>query len=242
MVVAAMLEQVTGETGTPLFLVKGGTAIELRRPDRRRATRDLDLSLTEDIADIRQALDQVLRQEWGDFSLDLKRSEERSVGGLRVVGATIAISYRGKHWLPIELEISQLDGKVAEQPERVQGFSLEHLELEGPKYVSCLPLAQQVAQKLHACTEPTEANDRVRDVLDLLLVEDLIRQRLSQTRDACEEVFSHRASHPWPPPIKARENWEAEFASIADEAGYHTDSLTVAAERLRNLVEEIQNS
>jgi hypothetical protein len=42
MVVTAVLDRVRGEDGEPIFLLKGGVAIELRLKVRARATKDFD--------------------------------------------------------------------------------------------------------------------------------------------------------------------------------------------------------
>ncbi len=241
MVLAAMLEDLTGKDGQPLFLVKGGAALELRRPFQSRATKDLDLSLVDEAAVLDEAFQRVLQQRWGDFSLILKERVTRAVGPLNVLSATIGITYKNKDWSSLRVEISPADG-VSVVPEEVAGHSLAHLGIEGPATVRCTPISHQAAQKLHACTEPKEHNDRVRDVLDLLLVEDLIRQHLAQTRVTCVEVFAARGTHEWPPIVTPRDNWPPVFAKLAKETDYDTHDLDVARERLQALVDAVAQS
>ena len=84
--------------------------------------------------------------------------------------------------------------------------------------VALLPRPYQIAQKLHACTEPREDrdNDRFRDLIDLLLLEELVPDTdLPAVRVACEEVFSLRGHHAWPPAIHIYPLWVEGYRSLA---------------------------
>jgi hypothetical protein len=76
--------------------------------------------------------------------------------------------------------------------------------------VALLPLTYQVAQMLHACTEvrPGRDNDRFRDLVDLLLLEELVAaDDVPRLRFACEEVFALRDRTPWPPVVTVYAGW-----------------------------------
>ncbi len=61
-----------------------------------------------------------------------------------------------------------------------------------------------MAQKIHGMTQPPKddeaANERFRDLADLLLMRELTSD-LAGVRDACVEVFALRGTHDWPPTI-----------------------------------------
>ena len=59
MIMAGALERSTGGDG-PQFIVKGGVALELRLRDRARATKDIDVVLRDQEADLADALEQAL--------------------------------------------------------------------------------------------------------------------------------------------------------------------------------------
>ena len=59
MIMAGALETAAGRDG-PRFIVKGGVALELRLRDRARATKDIDVVLRDDEADLAEALEQAL--------------------------------------------------------------------------------------------------------------------------------------------------------------------------------------
>lgn len=57
MIMAGVLDRAT-KADSPLFIVKGGVALELRLPDRARATKDIDIVLRDPTADLADGLEQ----------------------------------------------------------------------------------------------------------------------------------------------------------------------------------------
>jgi hypothetical protein len=69
MVVAAMLDKARhAADGEPLFLVKGGVAMELRIDSGARATKDLDTAFRASMNAVTDHLDPALRAGYGDFT------------------------------------------------------------------------------------------------------------------------------------------------------------------------------
>lgn len=69
MVVAAMLDKSRhAGDGEPLFLVKGGVAMELRVDTGARATKDLDTAFRESMEAVGDHLDPALHAGYGDFT------------------------------------------------------------------------------------------------------------------------------------------------------------------------------
>ena len=62
MIMAGVLERATN-ADSPLFIVKGGVALELRLRDRARATKDIDIVLRDTIADLSDSLEEALTRE-----------------------------------------------------------------------------------------------------------------------------------------------------------------------------------
>lgn len=68
MVVAAMLDEARhADDGEPLFLVKGGVAMEMRVETGARATKDFDTAFRESMEAVTDHLDPALRAGYGDF-------------------------------------------------------------------------------------------------------------------------------------------------------------------------------
>jgi hypothetical protein len=57
-----VLERATN-ADSPLFIVKGGVALELRLRDRARATKDIDIVLRDTTADLADSLEEALTGE-----------------------------------------------------------------------------------------------------------------------------------------------------------------------------------
>ena len=102
--------------------------------------------------------------------------------------------------------------------------------------IRCLGLAEQVAQKLHACTGPAAAG-RARDVLDILLIEVLGQLDYSAAANAARRVFAERATHPFPPPFAMPPEWRPELEAMAHELGF---ALTASAEIERRFLDLIR--
>lgn len=116
----------------------------------------------------------------------------------------------------------------------------------------------QVAQKLHAVSDPHEppdsVNDRARDIVDLLLLRDLItdtgRPTLTEVRSAGIAVFEARAAEAvelglpprvWPPTIVPHSHWMDDYARAA--ASGHVDlPLDEAVARLNAWIATVANS
>ncbi len=110
-----------------------------------------------------------------------------------------------------------------------------------------LSLRYQIAQKVHASTDPhvppAFVNDRARDVVDLPLLRTLTEttghSSSTEIRAAVEDIFAVRAaeaeatdapSRTWPTRLTVHQHWGPSFAKAADSAGL-TISLAAPSHR-----------
>jgi hypothetical protein len=244
MVVAAMLDKARhAEDGEPLFLVKGGVAMELRVDTGARATKDLDTAFRESMEVVADHLDPALRAGHGDFTAT--RTELEPVRDTGAVRCDIKLAYRGRPVVTVQMEVAAVEGGMGSEVDHVPAKSLDHVGLTGPETVPCISVRWQTAQKLHACTETLDdrENDRFRDLLDLQLLADLISDdEWADVRAACIEVFDGRAKHAWPPGVTVYESWEAGYRSLAGETGYAVTDLYEAADAVRRMIAVIDDS
>lgn len=120
----------------------------------------------------------------------------------------------------VKLEVSLYEGSHP-APDLVPAFSLKPFGLEGPDVIPCIPLTKQVAQRLHAATEPPpegKTNERFRDLVDIVLLGALMPAS-SQLRDVCEETFAIRGKQAWPPEITIDETWGEPLEEMARGMG-----------------------
>lgn len=226
------------EDGRPAFIVKGGAALELRLRDRARATRDLDLILNRDGVDPLAALEEVLAAPYEGFTFRRKGEEHRMVNG--AVRVKVQVSFHGREWGTVEVDVAHREGET--EVELVPGLPLlEDFGITGPEEVECLSLRHHVAQKLHAVTRPMpdgRANDRFRDLVDLLLLRQFVQDHAAVAA-ACAEVFARRGTHPWPPAIHSPDEWRQPFARMADETGLPIREIDTAVAEIGAWVAQI---
>jgi len=239
MALAGALGVARDEGAAPLITVKGGVAMELRLPKRARATRDVDLSVHAVDVDLVEVVEAALASGWGDFTL--RRSGEPHVMLNGTVRLRVAVQYRGSAWATLQVDVSHTDLEDVGS-EDAAPLSLQPFGLQGPPAVPCLPVTHQIAQKLHAVTEPTTLEvrqERVRHLVDLLLIRELATD-LSALRTACRRVFAARATHSWPPSVVMVRGWEPEFARLAVEVGLEAKDLEGAIRQLDAFIQQVE--
>ena len=164
---------------------------------------------------------------------------------------------QGRVWRNIKVEVAADEGQARAGVDVVSGVPLDHFGLPSTGELAVMVLEYQVAQKLHAVTDPDEppdfSNDRVRDIVDLTLILDghfVERDDLSELRAACEDIFSARGAEAvhlrtpprlWPPTIKAHARWRAEYATMALDHGLDQD-LDRAVRALNGWIGEIDGA
>lgn len=122
----------------------------------------------------------------------------------------------------------------------VPALTVSEFGLTGPVEVTCLSLRYQIAQKIHACTERFEGreNERVHDLIDLLLLEELIEDD-ARVKEACVEVFELRTTHPWPPTLSVEPSWPEVYAGLVAEIDFPIADVAEAAARVQALIDRI---
>lgn len=238
MALAGALRQAVRGEAAPRFVIKGGVALELRLPDRARATRDLDLILDRDQGDPLEALEEALAGTYEGFTFRRKGEEFRMANG--AVRAKVQVSFRGREWGTVEVDVARREGQA--EVDLLPALPLlDRFGLTGPDEVECISLRHHVAQKFHAVTRPLPGgapNDRFRDLVDLLLMRQLV-QDYGALREACEEVFQRRATHLWPPSITAPASWTEPFARMAEETGLPIRDIAAAVEEVERFIADV---
>lgn len=238
MVIAGALDRAKTESGGAAFVLKGGITLEMRLGLRSRATKDLDATFWSDNKTLADSLDEVLRHSYGLWTL-ARDGESRNIGMATQI--FVKLFFAGKSWATAQLEISIADDEP-ESYDLLPAMDLTRFGLDGPTMVACLPLAEQIAQKMHAVTRvwpPTSdgmprANERFRDLLDLFVLQELINSETlaRAVRVACERTFAARAEQAWPPQITVYPSWPAAYARLAAEL-----ELPVEIEAARQMVQ-----
>ncbi len=234
----------------PPILIKGGTAIDLRRGSApARLSKDLDAAVRGDIDGFIAQARALLDAGWSGFTGRLARETEIDIPGLLIKPRRfdVKLDYLGKPFATVPVELSQAEGRSGDEHDQiaVDEYSTIGLAPRGP--VHCLSLRYQIAQKVHACTDPLDGNrdnDRARDLVDSQLLTLVVDDgQLASIRIACVEIFTGRQRHPWPPTVRVWPAWPTIYATAASTLGDDVlPDVGRAAEWLRTLINAIDSS
>ena len=138
-------------------------------------------------------------------------------------------------WHRIQFEIAADEVGIGDEPEEIGAVTLSGFGLPTPDRLVGIALRYQIAQKLHAVTDPhdppTAINDRAPDVVDLVLLEDLVAMvgspRDAEIAAAAQAAFAGRAdeaaqlggkSRNWPTLLTAYPHWAKDYQHAAASA------------------------
>ena len=107
--------------------------------------------------------------------------------------------------------------------------------------VPVCPVAQQVAEKLHAYTLPRDAeNTRAKDLADIVWLARRHAFSSDELVDAKEATFTRRASHSWPPLLAdPPASWARQYASLQREMALEPATARAAHEALMAFLEPV---
>lgn len=259
-IVTAALQRAVAADGQSRFLLKGGTMLQHRLLVPTRATKDLDGLIRGDIDAFIADLDNILSQPWGPVGF--RRSEVQVIDTpaklIKPRRFQVALTLRGVTWRRVQVEVSPDEGSAGEAGEAFPAPELAGFGLPDPDRLVGLAMRYQIAQKLHASTDPHDppqsVNDRARDVVDLLLlrnlVEDASAPTLADIRTAAVDIFTVRATEAqalgrtpraWPPQLTPHPHWADDYARAATSANVVVrldDAITI----LNSWIDEIDRA
>lgn len=237
---ATLMHHARDQHDEPLFLIKGGVAIELLLGLRTRATKDLDATARVAGEEIGPRLRAALARGWEGFTFRLTGLDRvRDTTALR---GDVKVSYQGDPWSTVQLEVSPAEGAAGHQIHWTGNTFIdpERLGLRSPGELPLVTIAYLIAQKLHACTDhtdPERPNDRYRDLIDLILVDRLVRDEdRASVREVCVEIFRLRGKHAWPPRITVLPEWPDGYQSLAEQLSFDPADVHQAAIDVQRIV------
>ena len=216
------------------WLLKGGLALDLRLGPRARTTKDMDLARhdTEQAAtaDFMTAQD----LDTGDrFVFDVTKS-----GTPEVMGAVQSVRYRVR----VEMAAKMFENVAVDvgfgdpQPETVDTVTTPGLlAFAGipPFQIPAIPIAQHLAEKVHAYTRRYESggSSRVKDLVDMALIASFITVESGTLRRALERTFAGRERHELPDALAPPDHrWAVAYRRLAREVGRDEDINDAFAE------------
>ncbi len=216
------------------YQIKGGVALELRYPGKVRATGDLDVGMPEGR---RARLDVFARALGAGFDAFAFRLKEPVFVMERAdtIRTQVVISYRGRGHQTLEVDLGPADAPAVDEVALTMDV-LGRLGIAIPKTLRCISLPAQIAQKVHAATQPAivadPTQDRARDIVDILMLDVLEVFDYAEIRRIAQATFAQRATHDWPPSVPDYPaSWRSTLERLAGDVGlpYRTATEVITA-------------
>ncbi len=224
------------------WVVKGGYANQLRRPDEARFTEDLDLKINAAIETAPELLASGFEVDLGDdFSYEVATYpaplEGPPGGGIRFV---VVARLAGTELVRFKVDISAADVVFGDFESHFSDPVVERLGFRRSRF-PIYPVNQHFAEKLHALTLPRDVeNTRARDLVDLVWFVHRFTFRSDTLAIACIAMFERRGTHSWPPIIEVPpESWTRPYGVWRAELDLPEPTPGEAASSVRRFLEPV---
>jgi hypothetical protein len=229
----------------PMYLAKGGMALELRFGIRARASGDLDIGIVATGSALLQTFDRVLAVGFHDFTF-VRRDNPELLENVLTYRIKVKIAYRDRPFGTLSIDLNEASYETATA---VQSTGLlVALGLPGPLDVPLLDLYVQLAQKLHGATEPNRTdytNLRYRDLLDVLIVRANQGPSLdlARLRNVVIGEFARRPHNTqWPPIFSLPAEWREPLASAARQVEFQSSDPDELSLQFTAFIAEIERA
>ena len=232
----------------PDGVVKGGSSLKLRYGNRAtRVTTDFDAAAKYDREVFIAALQKNLEPGWEGFTFQVvkeKPAQPKRVPSAYVMHPfSIKVSYLGKPWCTVDLELGHNEVGDADEPEWFESKDINDafaaLGFPAPGKVPVMTLKHQIAQKLHGASEPE--SERAHDLVDLQLIFRRATINLPEVKSICKRIFAYRKMQSWPPTVTANDGWNELYASARHDLPV-LETATEAVDWANELVHKIDES
>lgn len=205
----------------PEGVIKGGTSLKFRFGSTgARYTMDLDTAWKSDLDTFLKRFKSNLAKGWEGFSGEIQIRPQAAPKAIPfdyvMQPCDVKLVFMGRSWCTIRLEIGHNEVGDADESELMPvpddlAEVFRVLCFPVPGAVPLMKLPFQIAQKLHGAT--AKESKRAHDLIDLQLIVQNAELSLAEVREACKRLFAYRKCQPWPPVVKAGENWAAIYAT-----------------------------
>lgn len=232
----------------PEGAVKGGTAMALRYGRAEsRFTQDLDATRVHPLREFLDDFEASLNQGWaGSTGRVVDRQPPRPPGippAYVMQPFDVKLDYLGRSWRTVKFEIGHNEIDDALEPElRIASDLVElftDLGLPAPGPIPVMRADHQVAQKLHAISEP--GSERVRDLVDLQLLDRGENLDMAEVKATCIRLFDYRRRQAWPPVMEVGAGW-GELYEAAIEGVDALSDIEAAVAWVNDLIRRIADA
>lgn len=224
------------------WLLKGGLALQWRLGERARTTQDLDVELVGPREDLHASVVRAALKDMGDWFRYLVEQPARTpVQGAAGLRFAVRAILDGRPFETFHLDVGWGD-PVTEPPDVLTVPSLLEFAGIAPFAMPCYPIAQHLAEKVHAYTRPhiSGESSRVKDLVDILLLARTESLDAEVVYRALQATFRERQTHPMPsalpdPPA----SWALPFSRLAGEVGPLSGDLAEGMTLARRLLDPV---
>lgn len=200
-----LLARLFDRSKQPLWLLKGGYALELRFQNIARATKDIDFSIPKMKEATKEKIHELLQkevkkdiQDWFEFLIGTPMADldQAVYGGWRY---PVTARVDNRKFSEFHLDVGVGDALISEPEWQKCPELLSFAGIE-PVTVALLPRDQQFAEKVHSYTYPREIREfsRTKDLVDIVLLIDQGLPEKQQVVKAIQATFDRRVSHTLP--------------------------------------------
>lgn len=221
------------------WVLKGGLALQFRLRERARTTQDIDLlfRLSLPASEIHQMLVSAALRDLEDwFTFEVARAERDA--DLRFPVQSLL---DGRLFEAFHVDVG-IGDPLLEPAEMLTAPPLLEFAGISPLSIPSYPLAQQIAEKVHALTRQyvSGVSSRVRDWVDILLMAHWDGLRSETLRRALQVTFEMRGTHPLPsqmpfPPA----SWARPFRRLCEQTGLEYTSLDESVQAMRRFLDPV---
>ena len=204
----------------PDSVMKGGASLKMRYGNlATRVTTDFDASYRNTLERFVSEFRENLSQGWEGFTFDLVERERAHPKGVNPAYVMrpfeVKLSYNGKSWTTVYLELSTNELGDADAPEYSPPpadvlSALEKLGFPPTGRLPLMPLEHQIAQKLHGLTE--ESSERAHDLVDIQLICKRSVIDIGKVREIAAKLFRYRKMQTWPTLVVKHQDWDRLYA------------------------------
>jgi predicted nucleotidyltransferase component of viral defense system len=158
-------------------------------------------------------------------------------GGLRFV---VVMRVAGVELVRFKVDVSSRDAIIGELERHPSDPVVERMGFT-PAWFPVYPVAQQLAEKLHAYTLPRHVeNTRAKDLADMVWLTRHHAFSSDALIEAAKATFTRRASHSWPPvPAEPPAAWARQYASLRKEMALEPATAREAHEVLIEFLQPV---
>jgi hypothetical protein len=207
------------------WVLKGAFALDLRLDVATRPTNDIDIGRDDDTDAAIEDMTATQQLDLGDFfSFAATRTTAfDETDEFTAVRFHVRAELAGRIFEQFIVDIGFTD-RITWTPDTITTSNLLEFADIAPIEVPAVPLAQHVAEKVHAYTRrygtQQQPSTRPKDLVDILLISGSEPMDAAALREALERTFEQRARQPLPEALPAPpDSWRRPFALLASEVG-----------------------